>query len=94
MTLTDIIIRDLAACQREEEAEMARKAAEKARRDYDRAITRRLWGRRFRAIGDAVGGILLMLLIIALFWIYMWITPDQMSAECEWARAQMEAMGK
>lgn len=94
MTLTDIIIRDLAYCRREEEAEAARVAAEKACRDYDRAITRRLWRRRFRAIGDVVGGILLMLLAIALFWLFLIATPDQMSAECDWARAEMESMGK
>ena len=58
MTLNDIIIRDLEACRREEEAEAARKAAENAHRDYDRAILRRLWGRQLRVIGEAAGGIL------------------------------------
>lgn len=69
MTLTDIIIRDLAACQREEEAEMARKVAEKARRDYDRAITRRLWGRRWHVAGEIFGGILTIVGLVAFVWL-------------------------
>lgn len=42
MTLKDIILRDLAACRREAEAE--RSLAE-----YEREIQRRLWRRRIKA---------------------------------------------
>lgn len=90
MTLNDIIIRDLEACRREEEAEAARKAAEKAHRDYDRAILRRLWGRRLRVIGEALGGILVVLLFLILAWLYLVITPDQRSAECDYQYYLME----
>lgn len=90
MTLNDIIIRDLEACRREEQAEAARKAAEKAHRDYDRAILRRLWGRRLRVIGEAAGGILLVILFFILVWLYLVITPDQRSAECDYQYYLME----
>ncbi len=90
MTLNDIIIRDLEACHREEEAESARRAAEKARRDYDRAILRRLWGRRLRVIGEALGGILVVILFLILAWLFLVITPDQRSAECDYQYYLME----
>ena len=90
MTLNDIIIRDLEACRREEEAEAARKAAEKAHRDYDRAILRRLWGRRLKMFGEAVCGILVVVLFIVLAWLFLAITPDQRSAECDYQYYLME----
>lgn len=86
MTLNDIIIRDLEACRREEQAEAARKA----QRDYDRAILRRLWGRRLRVIGEAAGGILLVILFLILMWLFLVITPDQRSAECDYQYYLME----
>lgn len=45
MTLNDIILRDLAACCREEEAE----AAKRSLAEYEREINRRLWRRRMKA---------------------------------------------
>jgi uncharacterized RDD family membrane protein YckC len=45
MTLNDIILRDLAACRREEEAEMAKRGLA----EYEREIKRRLWTRRIKA---------------------------------------------
>jgi uncharacterized RDD family membrane protein YckC len=45
MTLNDIILRDLAACRREEEAE----AAKRSLAEYEREINRRLWRRRIKA---------------------------------------------
>ena len=33
-------------------------------------------------------------MMVVLFWLYMLATPDQMSAECDWARAEMEAANK
>jgi hypothetical protein len=45
MTLNDIILRDLAACRREEKAE----AAKHYLAEYEREINRRLWRRRIKA---------------------------------------------
>ncbi len=88
--MNDIIIRDLEACRREEEAEAARKAAEKAHRDYDRAILRRLWSRRLRVLGEVVSGILFAILLIIFFWLFLVATPDQRSAECDYQYHLME----
>ena len=39
-------------------------------------------------IGEIVGGILLGLLAIVLFWLYLFITPDQNSAEFDAAQEE------
>ena len=36
------------------------------------------------------GGIAFCALVVVLAWAYLKVTPSQMSAECEFARAQME----
>lgn len=54
MTLTDIILRDMAINKRE----AAREAAYKSLAEYERQIMRRLWTRRLKALGEAFGVIL------------------------------------
>lgn len=55
MTLNDIIIRDLAICRREQSLE-----------DYNREISRRLWRRRLKTIGDCICGAATLILFFAL----------------------------
>jgi len=42
---------------------------------------------------EVVGGILAIALIIILFWLFIVITPDQYSAECEALREEMQQKG-
>ena len=42
---------------------------------------------------EVVGGILTIALIIILFWLFIMITPDQYSAECEALRDEMQQKG-
>ena len=42
---------------------------------------------------EVVGGILTIALIIILFWLFLVITPDQYSAECEALRDEMQQKG-
>lgn len=42
---------------------------------------------------EVVGGILTFALIIILFWLFLVITPDQYSAECEALRDEMQQKG-
>lgn len=44
-------------------------------------------------VGEAVGAIVFAILVVILFWLYLFATPDQYSAECEYERAQMEKGG-
>ena len=44
-------------------------------------------------ITEIVGGILFAVLVILLFWLYLFATPDQYSAECEYQRDQMQKGG-
>lgn len=44
-------------------------------------------------VGEIVGGILLGLLAVVLFWLYLFITPNQYSAECEYQREQVQKGG-
>ena len=44
-----------------------------------------------KAIGETIGAIFTLLLIALLFWLFLVVTPDQFSAECEILREQMEA---
>ena len=39
---------------------------------------------------NAWGGVAFCALVAVLAWAYLKVTPSQMSAECEFARAQME----
>lgn len=42
---------------------------------------------------EIIGGILTIALIIILFWLFLVITPDQYSAECEALREEMQQKG-
>ena len=44
-----------------------------------------------KAIGETIGAIFTLLLIALLFWLFLVVTPDQFSAECEILREQMES---
>ena len=43
---------------------------------------------------ECVGGVITMALFVLLAWLYLIATPDQMSAECDLAREQLEAISK
>ena len=62
--------------------------------ECDREINRRFWRRKLKAVAEAIGILAFALLVVALFWLYLIATPDQMSAECERIRAQMEEASK
>lgn len=62
--------------------------------DLDREIRRRLRRRLLRAAGEVVAGILTLALFVLLAWLFLAATPDQYSAECEAARAELEAQGE
>jgi len=42
---------------------------------------------------DFIGGLLLMALVVILFWLFLIVTPDQYSAECEALREEMQSKG-
>lgn len=42
---------------------------------------------------EIIGGILTIALIIILFWLFLIVTPDQYSAECEALREEMQQKG-
>ena len=42
---------------------------------------------------EVIGGILTIALIIILFWLFLVITPDQYSAECDALREEMQQKG-
>ena len=44
-------------------------------------------------IMEIVGGILFAVVVILLFWLYLFATPDQLSAECEYQREHMQKGG-
>ena len=44
-------------------------------------------------IMEIVGGILFAVVVILLFWLYLFATPDQYSAECDFERSQMQKGG-
>lgn len=58
-------------------------------REYDREVMRRLWRRRLRAAGEFVGGVAAAGLFALLAWAFVWLTPPQGSAECEFWAEQM-----
>lgn len=61
--------------------------------EYDRAVTRRLWRRRARAVGEAVGATLTLLLFALAAWLFLAATPDQRSAEADWFDAACQRTG-
>ena len=44
-------------------------------------------------IMEIVGGIFFAVVVILLFWLYLFATPDQLSAECEYQSEQMQKGG-
>lgn len=42
---------------------------------------------------DIISGIVFTVLVVILFWLYLFATPDQLSAECEYQREQMQKGG-
>ena len=42
---------------------------------------------------EFIGGLLLMALVVILFWLFLIVTPDQYSAECEALREEMQQKG-
>lgn len=42
---------------------------------------------------EFIGGLLLMALVVILFWLFLIVTPDQYSAECEALREEMQQNG-
>lgn len=42
---------------------------------------------------DIIAGIVFAVLVVILFWLYLFATPDQLSAECEYQREQMQKVG-
>lgn len=43
---------------------------------------------------DFIESLVFCIVAVALAYLYCKATPDQMSAECDWARAEMEAASK
>lgn len=39
---------------------------------------------------DFIMGFIFAIMVVILFWLYLFATPDQCSAECEYQRSQME----
>ena len=42
---------------------------------------------------EIVGGIFFAVVVILLFWLYLFATPNQFSAECEYQREHMQKGG-
>ena len=42
------------------------------------------------SVRDFFGGVLFAIMVVVLFWLYLIVTPDQYSAECEALRYEME----
>ena len=61
MTLNEIIMRDLAACRREEEMDAVQRELD----EYEREIKRRLWQRRFKVAFDALAEVAFVALLLA-----------------------------
>jgi hypothetical protein len=57
--------------------------------DYDREICRRLWSRRFRAMGEIAGEVLILLAAALIGWAYLAATPDQLCGENDWTAAEV-----
>ena len=49
--------------------------------------------KKLKAALEIIGGILTMLLFILLLWLFLIVTPDQYSAECEALREEMQQKG-
>ncbi len=75
MNLTQITLMNLPLNQR--------KAAQMSLKEYEREIRRRIWQRRLKTVFEAVGAIATIALAAALFAAMVYLTPEQMSAECD-----------
>lgn len=42
---------------------------------------------------EVIGSILFLVFVVVLFWLYLIVTPDQYSAECEALRMEMQEEG-
>lgn len=88
MTLNDIIMRDLALGQREQE----RRAAMRELKELKKAERREAW-RNFRAkygvIFECVSAFATLAIFVFLMWAFMSCTPNQISAEAEACRVEM-----
>lgn len=51
--------------------------------EYDAEVSRRLWRRRFHAVGEAVGVIALVAVVVGMCYLLCGFTPPQRSAECD-----------
>ena len=88
MTIDEIMLRDIAD---EKRKRRERREAEERAGDYDAEVSRRLWRRRLKCICEIFFGVITLALFALLLWILLVATPCQMSAECDLARAEMEA---
>jgi hypothetical protein len=55
--------------------------------EEERAIEKKI---RRENIKEAIAFIILVPLVVLFFWLYLIATPDQMSAECEYMKYQMQ----
>ena len=61
--------------------------------EFDREVNRRLWRRRIKAAGEVLGTLAFLLLAVAAFALYLAATPDQMSAEYDYAAEETRQAG-
>lgn len=93
MTLNDIIMHDLAIGRREQE----RRAAERELKELKKAERRQAWkafASRYGAIIEGIGMVATVAMFIGLMWAFMSCTPDQISAEAEACRVEMETTAR
>lgn len=60
---------------------------------YEREINRRIWRRYLKAAGEVLGTLAFLLLAVATFALYLAATPDQMSAEYDYAAEETRQAG-
>lgn len=60
---------------------------------YEREINRRIWRQRLKGAGETLGKFAFLLLVIAAFLLYLAATPDQMSAEYDYAAEETRQAG-
>jgi hypothetical protein len=60
-----------------------KKAAQMSLKEYERGIRRRIWQRRLNTAFETIGAIVTVVLAAALFAAMVYLTPEQMSAECD-----------
>ena len=90
MTINDIMLRDM---QDEERRERRMRDLDSEMRERQMR-SRKAWRRRVRGWLEIIGGILTLALFVLLAWLFLAATPDQFSAVCAAARAELEAQGE